>query len=711
MGGGGVSDLLPQHRALIEASAIAPEVAAERGYRSETVKARLRELGFAASQCLVPALVIPIGNDGREGWQIRPDDPRSNGKGHPLKYETPFGARNLIDAPRRIRGSLGDPAMPLWITEGARKADSAVSVGLCCVALTGVWNWRGTNANGGKVALPDWLDIALNGRTVYLAFDSDGRHNRNVWQSLGELAGYLRSREAEVNFVLPPAGPGGVKVGLDDFLAAGHSVDDLLALARDKLSDSESISEAPRWDGPVPETAALLTDIREYICRYVIVSDDEAFAVALWVTHTHAFSAAGSTPYLAINSAEPESGKTQLLEVLETLVANPWLTGRVTAAVLPRKINAVSPTLLLDESDTAFSGAPEYSDALRGILNTGYRASGYTTLCVGQGASLTFQDFRTFCPKAIAGLGKLPDTVRSRSIPVRLKRRKTDEPIKTWLPSSEPNDAEVLRGKLAAWAQANAEALLKAQPERPEGLGDRAFDVWRPLLAIASLGGDDWTARAREVAKRLSGKASAPATDAVRALAKLRDLFADAERLSSATIVAELNADDALPFGDRRGGDGITARGLAAMLRAFDIAPRQVWLVDRNVQGYRREDFADAFTRYLAPVPGSLNPRSPRTQAQSQESTVSDPLDDAGSRGSPDAENGSGMRVLGDVGDGAEGERQGTGDDGCRDPAAHHLQHWRRVGSEAWICAVCHHTAPVKGARLEWRIDVEGVDQ
>jgi hypothetical protein len=125
---------------------------------------------------------------------------------------------------------------------------------------------------------------------------------------------------------------------------------------------------------------------------------------------------------LAITSAEKESGKTRLLEVFETLVANPWFTGKVSAAVLTRKIDAQHPTLLLDESDAAFGGDKEYAEALRGVLNTGHRKGGKSSCCVGQGANTTFRDFSTFCPKAIAGIGKLPDTVAGRAISVRLKR-------------------------------------------------------------------------------------------------------------------------------------------------------------------------------------------------------------------------------------------------------------------------------------------------
>ena len=70
-------------------------------------------------------------------WQYRPDSPRVNGKGKAIKYETPAGSRMDIDVPPRIRGQLADPKVPLSITEGVRKADAAVSVGLCCVALLG----------------------------------------------------------------------------------------------------------------------------------------------------------------------------------------------------------------------------------------------------------------------------------------------------------------------------------------------------------------------------------------------------------------------------------------------------------------------------------------------------------------------------------------------------------------------------------------------
>jgi hypothetical protein len=165
-----------------------------------------------------------------------------------------------------------------------------------------------------------------------------------------------------------------------------------------------------------------LHQAERYVRRFVVLADDQLATVALWVAHTHAFGAATAAPYLSVSSAEMESGKTRTLEVLRVLVANPWFTGRTTAAALTRKIDKTAPTLLLDEGDPAFNGDKQYAETLRGVLNTGYREGGAVTVCIGQGANLDVRDLSTFCPKAIAGIGKLPDTVsasRTRSTPPR----------------------------------------------------------------------------------------------------------------------------------------------------------------------------------------------------------------------------------------------------------------------------------------------------
>ena len=180
--------LLPQHAALLTASAITDEVAQARGYRSVEQKARLTELGFSSTQARVPALLIPIWNVQGEIalYQTRADEPRIL-DGKAVKYEIPRGSRMVLDVPLHCHQDLGDPAVPLFVTEGVRKADAAASVGLCCIALLGVWNFRGTNEQGGKTALPEWESIALNDRLIYIVFDSDVMTKASVSQALARL--------------------------------------------------------------------------------------------------------------------------------------------------------------------------------------------------------------------------------------------------------------------------------------------------------------------------------------------------------------------------------------------------------------------------------------------------------------------------------------------------------------------------------------------
>jgi hypothetical protein len=213
--------ILDQHQQLLAASAITHEVADQRGYVSIDSRKQLQRYakGFG-NKCPVPGLLIPLRRkDGSVwGYQYRPDAPRVM-DGKPRKYETPYQQPGGIDVPVAINGKLGDPSQPLFVTEGSRKADAAVSAGLCCVSVLGVWSWRGTNPVGGKVALPEWHDIALNGRRVVLAFDSDVIRKQAVAVALAGLGNYLRSKDAKVEYLhLSDADDG--KNGLDDYLAA-----------------------------------------------------------------------------------------------------------------------------------------------------------------------------------------------------------------------------------------------------------------------------------------------------------------------------------------------------------------------------------------------------------------------------------------------------------------------------------------------------------
>jgi hypothetical protein len=202
-----------RHCVELAASGISPDVAKLRGYATigkKTANSLKIAYGFADYQCRVPGMVLPIFDVfGKLATaQYKPDSSRLNKKKppQPIKYETVADSRVLIDVPQIVQPDLGDPSKPLWITEGIKKADSAVSHGLVCIGLTGVWNWRGTNEGGGKLVLPDWDGIALNDRKIYLAFDSDVTTKNSVQAALQRLAAFLKAKGAIVFIVHIPGG-------------------------------------------------------------------------------------------------------------------------------------------------------------------------------------------------------------------------------------------------------------------------------------------------------------------------------------------------------------------------------------------------------------------------------------------------------------------------------------------------------------------------
>jgi Protein of unknown function (DUF3631) len=371
--------------------------------------------------------------------------------------------------------------------------------------------------------------------------------------------------------------------------------------------------------------AEILNRVSKFIRRYVHLTDQQARLVTVWIAHTYAIVAATVTPYIAITSAVKQCGKTLLLEVFKLLVNKPWLTGRVTAACLYRKVDLVRPTLLLDESDAAFSGEKEYAEALRGILNTGFSADGVASTCVGQGANIGFKDFKTYCPKAIAGIGNLPDTVADRSIPIRLQRKLPGETVSRFRRRKVKDEAQEIKTELSNWINSIADRLKEAEPSLPEELSDRQQDGMEPLLAIADEAGGDWPEAVRKACVEIfRSQAAEDQNIGVQLLADIRSIFDTIgdDKVTSANLIDKLKEIETSPWADWSKGKGLSPRGLSNLLKPFGICPGNIRVEGNVPKGYLRESFADAFARYLvrvAPLTGFLSatplqPAYPLTQ-------------------------------------------------------------------------------------------------
>jgi hypothetical protein len=603
--------LFDQHAQLLAASAISAEVAAEREYVSVGEKTMLVRYGFsksAVAKLTVPGLLVPRWTvDGvRDGCQYRPDVLRVDDRGRARKYETPYGQRNRFDVHPRVHGVLGDPSVPLWFTEGARKADAAISAGIMCVSIIGVNGWRGRNAHGGLSALSDFHDLALNGREIVLAFDADVVIKDAVAAALAELAGYLGSKKAHVRYLHLPL----ELKGVDDFLAV-RPLDDLLARVADtppKTSSARAMSgpteHAPaRDDGEPVDGAELLKEVAALFERFVaFVNVHQSVAVALWVVHTWAFDAADTSPRLSVQSPERESGKTRLLEVAELVVREPMQALDATPAALFRSIAVGPVTFLVDEVDTVFtSNSKDEKSDVRAILNAGYR----------RGAVVPRADAKTkqvercpvFSPVALAGIGPLPDTVQSRAIVIGLRRRKKTEPVERLRRRRVAAEGIELRARIERWTTAHVGPLRDADPEIPDELGDRMQDCWEPLLAIADAAGGDCAKQAREAARALSGPVDASEDNVTIALlSDIRDIFGTVERLASRVLADKLADIDDSPWADWYG-KPITPTAVARLLRGHAKPKLQRPAKGSVFRGYFRVDFEDSWARYLPPLP------------------------------------------------------------------------------------------------------------
>jgi hypothetical protein len=358
------------------------------------------------------------------------------------------------------------------------------------------------------------------------------------------------------------------------------------------------LAEAKPWEQPV-DGADLLDELVAVIRRHIVMLECASDAMALWIVHTHALEPAQMTPRLAILSPEKRCGKTTVLKVLGSLVRRPLSTTNVTAAALFRTIEKFQPTLLVDEADTFLKEREE----LRGILNSGHdRAGAEVVRCVGD--DVEPRRFATFAPVALAAIGEIHDTLSDRSVVLRMKRRTPNESVAPLRRRQVALLADLPR-KCARWGADNKATLGRIEVEAPTELNDRAADNWEPLLGIADVVGGEWPERARRAALELS---RGPDEDdqssrAQSLLADVRGLFerADTERVLTRELLKGLNELEGRPWADYSHGKGLSAHQLAAMLRRFSIQSHNIRVGANIVKGYYRDDFTDAFARYLGP--------------------------------------------------------------------------------------------------------------
>ena len=370
------------------------------------------------------------------------------------------------------------------------------------------------------------------------------------------------------------------------------------------------------WPDPDPcpdpvDGAPMLSDIAAFIRRHVWIDEPEADALALWAVMTWIHDRLEISTFANLTSATKRCGKSLLLELLAELVYRPQpLSGQVTGAVLFRMVEVHAPTLMLDEADTYIRD----DEAVRGIVNGSQRrALAYIPRCVEPDYQPRL--FGTWCPKLIAGIGGIPDTIRDRSLVVRLERKPASERVSPWR-ERDREAVNAMRGQIARWTGDNAGRIVAARSAVafPDVLHDRARDAWESLLAIANAAGGEWAGRDGRAWRACEHFAAAGEGDEGGAremlLADLCAIFdADGwpEAIASATIVERLRDMEGRPWSEWKRGKPITVRQLASLLRPFDVHPRNHRAPGGQSKAYFLAALRPVFDAYL-PNRGEFDP-------------------------------------------------------------------------------------------------------
>lgn len=322
-----------------------------------------------------------------------------------------------------------------------------------------------------------------------------------------------------------------------------------------------------------------------FIQRYIHLTQSQALAVALWAIFTWFHKVATVSPILNISSPQKRCGKSTLMGILQVLVYKPLPASNATMSTIYRSIDAISPTLLVDEADTFVTN----NVLFRGVLNAGhYKSTAHILRC--QGDNHEVASFSVWSPKAIAGIGSLDDTLQDRSVVISLTRKPQGGQLENFR-RAPMDELKSYSEMIAQWASENQEVFETTHPEALDDLNDRANDNWEPLLAIAEMAGPDCLKEAQAAALEISKEVEPELSLGEQLLQHISVVLSNTHYEQIGTISTEalltllFNQDD-WPWLTCDRGRKLTAHSLSRLLKPYEISPKAIRFVEGVKRGY-----------------------------------------------------------------------------------------------------------------------------
>ena len=237
----------------------------------------------------------------------------------------------------------------------------------------------------------------------------------------------------------------------------------------------------------------LVLELRKYFRRFLVFRDRRIYPLlAIWTMGTYVYQIFRVFPYLSLRSPTKECGKSRSQDLLSVVCFN--ATNRETSpteATLFRGPGKNGGTVLLDEIEGLRNDRDRFGNLLS-VLNSGFERGGSVTRLEKRGEKFIDVSYPTFCPRALAGINKLADTLEGRSITIFLERKLRTEKVERFSRSREFEAMQATRDRLYTWALTHAPYIAKVYEKIDsfkalDGLGDRERDLWEPLITIALL--------------------------------------------------------------------------------------------------------------------------------------------------------------------------------------------------------------------------------
>jgi hypothetical protein len=349
---------------------------------------------------------------------------------------------------------------------------------------------------------------------------------------------------------------------------------------RDTAEAAESlqiIEELEPWEDPV-DLSDIAAEVEDLLCRHLVLPPHGGLAMAMWAAAAYVQNSFRIFPELLINSPTKRCGKSTALEIMAAVAPRALVASNISPAAIYRVIEAVRPTLMIDEIDSFLRD----NDEMRGIVNSAHtRATARVIRCDGDNNEV--KPFSTWTPLVLAGIGDVADTVMDRAIVITLQRKGPGGKV-TSIPIDLAERMLPLRRKLFRWAEDNGQAIKMANPLLPDHENDRALNNWMPLFALAERMGGDWLERIRIA----FGEMESEQDDDIKTklLGDIRVILQNEENedgegvvvdehVLSGPLLERLANLEERPWARWHRGNPISANALARLLEGFDLRSRQ----------------------------------------------------------------------------------------------------------------------------------------